>query len=224
MCLIKIQQMKILIIVLIIQIVTIQSVQASEKNKWRLIKNENEIRVYIYESKSNDIVKAKARTIVNFPINTIKLIIDDISHRHEWVPYLKNSKALSIYKNNKRIEYSHFSAPWPASDRDFVYQIELISESNKQLVYKMRSIESSLMPENNYRIRAELYESIYTLTALNKETTVVDLVFHADPKGWLPNWIINIIQRVLPYKILKNLKSRLKLQLKTKKMKDNKKD
>jgi len=211
MCLIKYLQMKIQLIFFIIQIVLVQAVQASdEESKWRLIKNENEIRVYILETKSSDIIKAKARTIINSPMNNIKSILDDISHRHEWIPYLKNSKALTIYENNKRIEYSHFSAPWPASDRDFVYQIELLSESNKQLVYKMRSIESSLMPVNKNRIRAELYESIYTLTALNKETTVVDLVFHADPKGWLPNWIINIIQRVLPYKILRNLKARLK--------------
>jgi len=194
------------------QLLNVQPVVANgEGNKWKLIKNENEIRVYILENNSSDIVKAKARTIVNSPINKIKSMLDDISHRHEWIPYLKNSIALSEYKNNKRIEYSHFSAPWPASDRDFVYQIELMSKSNKQLVYKMRSTESSSMPENKNRIRAELYESIYTLTALNKETTVVDLVFHADPKGWLPNWIINIVQRVLPYKILRNLKARLKL-------------
>jgi len=202
---------KLIAIVLFMQILTVQPVLANgEGNKWKLIKNENEIRVYILENNSSDIVKAKARTIVNSPINKIKSMLDDISHRHEWIPYLKNSIALSEYKNNIRIEYSHFSAPWPASDRDFVYQIELMSKSNKQLVYKMHSTESSSMPENKNRIRAELYESIYTLTALNKETTVVDLVFHADPKGWLPNWIINIVQRVLPYKILRNLKARLK--------------
>lgn len=176
---------------------------------WQLIKNENGIKVYILEKKDSDIVKAKTQTIIKSPISQVRAILDDIGHRHEWIPFLKISTALTAYKNNKRIEYSHFYAPWPASDRDFVYQIELISESDQQLVYKMHSIESDLKPVDKNKIRADLYESIYTLTVLDKDTTSVELVFHADPKGWLPNWIINIIQRVLPFKILRNLKARL---------------
>ena len=73
----------------------------------------------------------------------------------------------------------------------------------------MHSIDTDLKPEDVNKIRADLYESIYSLTALDSETTSVELVFHANPKGWLPNWIINIIQRVLPFKILRNLKTRL---------------
>ena len=182
---------------------------ADQPIDWKLIKDENNIQVYVFETDYSDIVKAKTRTIIKAPIDQVKKTLDDIGRRHEWIPFLKISKALSEYKNNRRIEFSHFSAPWPASDRDFVYQIELITESDKQLVYKMKSVDSELMPENRARIRADLYESIYTLTAVDKNTTEVELVFHADPKGWLPNWIINVIQRVLPYKILRNLKIRL---------------
>ena len=179
---------------------------------WQLIKDENGIKVYIFETKDSDIVKAKTQTIINSPIAVVRSTLDDIEHRHEWIPFLIESTALSEYKNNKRIEYSHFYGPWPASDRDFVYQIELISETDQQLVYKMHSIDSDLKREDVNKIRADLYESIYTLTALDSETTSVELVFHANPKGWLPNWIINIIQRVLPFKILRNLKDRLAIR------------
>ncbi len=186
---------------------------ADQPINWKLIKDENNIQVYVFETDYSDIVKAKTRTIIKAPIIKVKEVLDDIDRRHEWIPFLRISKALSEYKNNRRIEFSHFSAPWPASDRDFVYQIELITESDKQLVYKMKSVDSELMPENRARIRADLYESIYTLTVVDKNTTKVELVFHADPKGWLPNWIINIIQRVLPYKILRNLKRRLSSEI-----------
>lgn len=201
---------KLLLTYLILQLFFVNTVFAnfSEIN-WQLIKDENGIKVYIFETKDSDIVKAKAQTIIKSPISQVRETLDDISHRHEWIPFLIKSTAISQYKNNKRIEYSHFYGPWPASDRDFVYQIELISESDKQLVYKMNSIESELKSEDNNKIRADLYESIYSLTAIDSETTSVELVFHANPKGWLPNWIINIIQRVLPFKILRNLKARL---------------
>jgi len=182
---------------------------APNEESWELVKDENGIKVYIYDVGNHDIVKAKTNITVNASIERVRALLDDIDHRHEWIPFLKISKALSEYKNNKRIEYSHFSAPWPASDRDFVYQIELINSSDKKLVYKMFSVDSILKTINDRYIRADLFESIYTLKSLNSETTSIELIFHADPKGWLPNWIINIIQRVLPYKILRNLRNRL---------------
>ena len=198
---------------IILQLIFVNTVFAnSNETNWKLIKDENGIKVYIFKTKDSDIVKAKTQTIIKAPISQVRATLDDIKHRHEWIPFLIKSTALSQYKNNKRIEYSHFYGPWPASDRDFVYQIELISESDQQLVYKMHSIDSDLKPEDVNKIRADLYESIYSLTALDSETTSVELVFHANPKGWLPNWIINIIQRVLPFKILRNLKDRLAIR------------
>jgi len=204
------------------------NLSASSKDKhWELIKDENGIKVYTLESPQTaqetapetapetNIVKAKAIATLNAPLNKVRAILDDIDHRHEWIPYLKLSKALTNYNSNgnknKRIEYSHFHAPWPASDRDFVYEIELIASSDKQLVYKMKSVASELMPINKQIIRANLLETIYTLTAINNKTTKVELIFHADPKGWIPDWIVNIIQRVLPYKILVKLGERLKV-------------
>lgn len=185
----------------------------AEEINWQLIKYKDGIKVYIIDTEYSDIVKSKTTTLVKAPLNKVKATLDDIDARHEWIPFLVKSKALSEYKNNKRIEYSHFSAPWPASDRYFVYEIELFYGSDKQLIYKMISVESSLKGEDNNKIRGTLYESSYTLTPLDKETTAVELVYHADPKGWLPTWIINIIQRVLPYKILRNLKIRLNEEL-----------
>lgn len=201
---------KTLITYLFLHLIVIHAALASSsESEWELVKDENGIEVFIYETADSDIVKAKTQIIVKASLAQVKATLDDIGHRQEWIPFLKISKALSEYKNNKRIEYSHFSAPWPASDRDFVYQIELINDSENKHVYKMFSIESDLKPNDNSYIRADLFESSYTLESLDSETTAVELIFHADPKGWLPNWIINIIQRVLPFKILRNLRSRL---------------
>jgi len=177
----------------------------SDKN-WVLVSDDNGIQVYTLDTPNSKIVKAKTIAVINAPLIKIKTILDDVDHRHEWIPFMVVSKALSEYENNKRIEYSHFYAPWPASDRDFVYDIELVESTKNKMVYKMKSIYSNLMPVNQEKIRADLFETVYTLTVLDDATTKVELIYHADPKGWIPNWIINIMQRVLPYKIMRNLK------------------
>lgn len=175
---------------------------------WQLVTDKNGIRVYTLESTHSKIVKAKAQININAPLIKIKSILDDVTHRHQWIPFLNISKTLTQYNNDKRIEYSHFHAPWPASDRDFVYEIELVKKTDTMIVYKMQSIASSLMPLNDDKVRADLFETIYTLTVKSDGSTDVELIYHADPKGWIPNWIINIIQRVLPYKIMNNLREK----------------
>lgn len=197
-------------IILCISLFLSLQLQAETKNyEWEKVKDENGIQVFIINTDHTDIVKAKTITEVNAPISKVRKILDDIDNRHTWIPFLKLSKAITEYSDNKRIEYSLFSAPWPASDRDFVYSLELVSNTKNQLVYKMHSVVTDLKPEQEYKIRADLFESVYTLTVIDKNTTRVELIFHADPKGWLPNWIINIIQKILPYKILRNLKIEL---------------
>ncbi len=204
---------KSIVIGFLLLIISLNSI-ARQNEQWKKVKNEDDIQVYVLEISNKAIVKAKTLTVINAPMEKVIAVLDDIDKRHEWVPYLKISKALSIYENNKRIEYSHFKAPWPATDRDFVYQIELISDTKTKKIYKMKSVMSNLMPIQNNKIRADLYESIYTLVAIDDQTTAVELIFYANPKGWLPNWIINIIQQVLPFKIIKNLKQRLVKQKK----------
>lgn len=126
--------------------------------------------------------------------------------RKQWVPYLSQSRVLHRFSENEKLEYSLFRAPWPASDRDFVYRMTLLHQDDVTISYSMVSEIHSLMPENDGVIRADLIESIYTLTAIDAQQTQVELIFLADPKGWLPVWIINIIQKALPYLMLKNLR------------------
>lgn len=180
-----------------------------EKPEWQLVRDENEIQVYTLDFEESEIIKAKAIAIIDAPLSEIQRTLEDFNHRHKWVPYLRQSRLVETINENQRIEYSHFRAPWPASDRDFVYQVKLLDRSKTTIRYEMKSVVTAGVPEQEGIIRAELFESAYSLTAIEDSKTRVELIYHADPKGWLPNWLVNIIQVALPYRILSNLKMRL---------------
>lgn len=181
----------------------------SGTTNWKLVKNEDGIKVFIARSSHSDIVKAKSSIDISFPISTVQSLLDNIEKRHEWIPYLKKSSIIKHKSEYESLEYSLFSAPWPASDRDFVYRLEMISSTKNKRVYKMQSEVSNLKPRNSGIVRAVLFESVYTLTSIGENTTRVNLTFHADLGGWLPDWISNMVQKALPYKTLKNLKYEL---------------
>lgn len=186
-----------------------QELIAQVNQQWQQVSDDNGIQVYTIDLPNTNIVKAKAIVQIKSSLIRIRQELDDIDSRHEWVPFLKHSKLIIVKSSTQRLEYSLFSAPWPASNRDFVYSLELVNESADQLIYEMRSVKTEAMPENENYIRGEIFESVYTLTKINENLTQVELSYHADPKGWLPSWLVNIIQRVLPYKILRNLRQRL---------------
>lgn len=186
----------------------------AQSPQWEKIKDENGIQVYTQQVVGSGIVKAKCTVTVNHSLKAVQALLDNVAHRHNWIPFLKSSEVLTSFAENKRIETSLFSAPWPASNREFVYSLELIGNGDKNIkIYKMHSVVSDLRLETDGLIRADLFESIYTLKAMGENKTAVELVFHADPKGWLPNWLINIIQRHFPYKVLRNLRLELDKKL-----------
>lgn len=187
-------------------IASIENISEDKKILWQKITEENGVVVYIQEIKGSDIVRVKAQIVIDVEMEKIQSFLDDLMYRKKWVPYLSEVRLLREYSATERLEYSHFSAPWPASDRDFVYRQKLIHKDDKKIVFVLNVEESDLMPEQNGIVRADMIESRYTLTSLGNRQTKAELIFHADPKGWLPDWIINKIQEVLPYKMLRNLK------------------
>ena len=176
------------------------------KNNWQKIREENGVVIYSQAVDGTDLFKIKAQIIINVNMEKIQSYIDDVSNRKQWVPYIKEVRILEEFSDTEKLEYSFFTAPWPASDRDFIYRQRLLYKDNRKIIFIHSVEESALMPEQDGVVRADLIESQYTLTALTDSQTKVELIFYADPKGWLPNWIINKIQQVLPFRMLRNLK------------------
>ena len=183
---------------------------SDDKGKqWQKIRNENGVIVYSQVVDGADLLKIKAQIIIDVNMEKIQFYIDNLANRKKWVPYLKEVYVLKKISDTERLEYSYFSAPWPASDRDFIYRQRLLHKDNKKIVFSHGVEESALMPEQDGVVRADMIESRYTLTSLNDKKTIAELIFYADPKGWIPDWIVNKIEEVLPYKMLLNLKVQL---------------
>ena len=176
------------------------------ETQWKKVRDKNNIVIFTSETDKSDIIRVKTRVIIDASLKHIQQILDNAPMRNQWVPYLAQSRIIHRFSDNERLEYSRFSAPWPASDRDFVYRMTLLHQNDDKISYSMVSEIHALIPEKTGIVRADLIESVYTLTALDAQKTQVELIFLADPKGWLPVWIINIIQKALPYLMLKNLK------------------
>ncbi len=181
--------------------------------EWTQVKEKEGIQIYTRKIAGSALVIAKGIIIIEAKPEAILKVLDNNQEHPQWIPCLQESRKLQTTSDTERLEYNLFNAPWPASNRDFIFRVKAIHSNHKgTLIYRMRSEINPLMPEQKGIVRGILHESTFKLTQLESDKTEVELLFQADPRGWIPNWIANIIQSAWPYKVLKGLRTQTHLQ------------
>lgn len=180
------------------------------KPDWKQIKVKTGITVYKAKMPGTKIVAFKGKTVMDSPIKKIIWVLADREHRHDWVDRLDINDELEIISPTERIIYQSFKMPFLISNRDMVYK-SVLSKDKKTGVYTlhMQSVKHTKSPKT-IGVRAELINSKYVLTPITNNKTEVTVEILSDPKGLLPTWLVNLVQKSWPYKTLKALRAQAK--------------
>jgi len=183
--------------------------EPGEQEEWQTLKKVDGIQLYSSSVAGMEILKIKAIAVVDADINSVKAVIEDVAHHSDWVPYLIEARLLQQLSATEILLYSRFDAVWPARDRDLVYRVRVSQHEDGSISYQQQSQQSSLMPVQDDYVRANLMQGGYRLTPVEGNQTRVEMLLHADPRGKLPLWIVNIVQQSLPFESLKGLMKQL---------------
>lgn len=181
--------------------------------QWQETRNADGIQVYSRQWPGDPVVQVKAVAVIDAAITRIVDVLDNHAEHPQWVPYLEEARVLQSFSATEQLIYNRFDAPWPATDRDYVYRVHSRQGGDGVISYTMKSEASELMPEQPGIVRAELLAGIYTLTPVSETQTKVEFAFRADPRGSLPRWLVNIIQRGFPFKSLRGLRERVNVEI-----------
>ena len=176
---------------------------------WEQIDEGDGIRVYKKDIPNSDLVAFRGDSLIDAPIEKVLWVLGDNKYRTEWVDRLKFSKILEQKGPYEYIVYQHFGLPFPASDRDYVYRGKAVKAGVGKVVLLLESVEHPKAPET-VGVRARLVRSRYELIAKGKDQTIVIVEIQTDPKGWIPSWLVNMIQKSWPRKTLTALKKQVR--------------
>ena len=142
-------------------------------------------------------------------IERIAYVLDDTESKTEWVLRLKQENRLEGNPFSYRsIAYQHYNLSWPVSDRDYVIESKWSVMKDKKLptvILSIKSIVGDSVPEIEGRVRGHLYRLVYKLEKLESNQTRVTVEIMVNPKGLLPNLMINLIQKEWPITTLRQL-------------------
>ncbi len=174
-----------------------------------MVKEAEGVRLYSSDVTGVSHIKVKAVAVVDADINSITAVLDDVAGNPDWFPYLIETRVLGQQSDADRLLYSRFDATWPARDRDVVYRVRVVRHEDGSVVYQQQSQQSPLMPEQDDYVRAILMRGSYRLMPIDVGQTQVELLLDVDPRGKLPQWIVNIIKQKMPFELLKGLRRQL---------------
>jgi hypothetical protein len=182
------------------------------KGQWKLIKRTRNIKVYQMKVRGSRLIAMRGDATFHAPITKVISLLSNEQDKIKWVDRLKEVRMIHQTSPLDYIAYMRFKLPWPASPRDFVTRTQVFIYPKEQKIVRYRySVTHPKAPKRKGVVRAAMHFSRYVLKSIDGgKKTWMRAEGYGDPKGSIPAFIINMIQRRWPYKSMKNIKKYLK--------------
>ena len=177
-------------------------------SSWKQVSDSNRVLVHSKEIPNSAIVAFRGETTIDAPIAKVANVLIDSTRKTEWVHKIVTAKDLRILSPYERIEYNHTSSGFfLVKDRDFVFHAKAsLDKAKQQVVFTLHSVTDELMPEKSM-VRGSIDDSRYILTRVGPNQTHLVVEIHADPKGGVPKWLVNLFQKSWPEKTLNGIRT-----------------
>ena len=143
------------------------------------------------------------------PIGLLVKVLKEPSIATEWVDMMTEHTVIRKTGENKKLIYESYGLPWPISDRDYV-MVETCGYDDDKKIFTIdyESVEDAAKPGRSDHVRAMAFRTFWRLEKIDAGHTKVEVEVFTDPKGILPAWAINMIQKDWPWKTIDGLVKR----------------
>jgi hypothetical protein len=179
----------------------------SSSGEWELFDEYTGIKMFRKEVPGSPLLAYKGSGLIQAPLSKLATVIEDTPRKPQWMTRIKTAEVIKEISPYERIEYVHLKLPWPLKDRDFLYRtkIEFFQETQK-VTFFFESVEHPARPVYPDRVRAHVYYGNFSLIAVEQgKKAMVEADAHADPKGLVPAWAVNLYQKRLPRESIEGL-------------------
>ena len=174
---------------------------------WQSMGTKDGISVSRKEVPGSPIIAFHGEGDINAPLIQCATVVLDDDRGPEWVDSLVEAKVVRVINPLEYIEFNHIGTPPLIRDRDFVTDVKMtVDPVAKSFTVKYQSVDEPLMPPGKW-VRGEMMYTYFVLTSIDNGTrTHISCELFADPKGWLPKWLVNLFQQDWPINTIQGLR------------------
>jgi hypothetical protein len=134
-------------------------------------------------------------------------VFKDIPSYPGWYGFCKEINLIKEHTENHRIIYFVLKTMGPVMDRDMV--IEAISKFDKQAgtaFITTTALQEPIVPLQKQYVRMTDVQGTFSMKTTGQDRTEVVYIAKADPAGYIPAFVSNILQKDQPFLTLKGLR------------------
>ncbi|XP_039259861.1 phosphatidylcholine transfer protein-like [Styela clava] len=124
----------------------------------------------------------------------LTMVFLDSDYRLEWDEYVTELRFIQKNEHGPDVVYFNVDFPWPLANRDYVYAREMrrIKRNGKEyFTIIMHSLLSHNIPVKRGVIRVDDFHQMLAVEPVSTGGSRAFIHYYDDPKGSLPNWLIN---------------------------------
>ncbi len=178
---------------------------------WTLAKEAEGIKVFTRSVPGSAANEFKGIADIDAPIEVIVEVFKDIPSFTQWYGFCKEIKLLKHDTENHRVMYFVLKTMGPVKDRDLV--MEAFDKFDRQAgknTIAIKALKEELVPIQDKYVRMTDLNATYSMDRIDQDKTHVVYTVKADPAGYIPAFISNIIQKDQPFLTLKGLREMVK--------------
>ena len=196
----------------------VQADQPAAASKWEQFDEDDGIKMFRRDVAGSSIVALRGEGFVAAPITRVASVLIDRKRSVEWIDRLVKTKLLRQVSDTESIEWDHIKTPSPLKDRDFVFKSSISTDpAKKKVIFSYYSVTDPLAPETDDYVRGSFKGGKFELTMATRTNkdgtktrgTIVNAEVEVDPRGSVPKFIVNMVQKSWPHTTLMALRKQV---------------
>lgn len=188
------------------------------KPAWEQFDEEDGIRMFRRDVPGSDVVALRGDGFIAAPITRVASVLVDRKRSTEWIDRLVTTKLIRQISETESVEWDHIKTPSPLKDRDFVFKTTINTDpAKKRVTFSYYSVSDPLAPETDDYVRGTFKAGKFELTMASRKNadgtvtkgTIVNAEVEVDPRGSVPKFIVNMVQKSWPHTTLMALRKQV---------------
>ena len=164
--------------------------------RWESLGTQDKVKLARMPIKGSNLFAVRGESVIHSPVAKVASVIYDATRWAEWADAMKEVRILQRGPGTELIVYQSFDMPPLVSDRDTVYKYDMVWQGDRIRIWGS-SVRHPRAPKT-IGIRSELIIGRWYLTPLGPNRTLLVAEVLMDPRGSLPAWVVNHVQRDYP--------------------------
>ncbi|MGV3599711.1 MAG: START domain-containing protein [Dyadobacter fermentans] len=191
-------------------IIALLATPAVAQHKWKLIADEEQIRIYSSAVPDSKIKAIKVDCVVDASLAQMVALVMDVEAGTQWVYKTKSCTLVKKLSPNDLYYHSEISLPWPLDNRDFVAHLVARQNPLTGVVTIDGPVVAGMVPVKKNVVRVKDSKGRWVLTPMQGKVRI-EYTLHTDPGGYVPAWAVNAFAAEGPMETFKSMKQQLKL-------------